>query len=56
MPQYLVEVWETRAYWVPVEAPDASEAKEIAVEDYLENSTRDEFVSVEAREVTTKGD
>jgi len=50
--KYLVEVWETRSYFVPVEAKDEEEAKEIALEDYMDVSTRDEFVSVEYREIT----
>lgn len=51
MPKFTVQVWETRAYWVPVEADDEDDAKEIASEDYITESTRDEFVSVEVREI-----
>jgi hypothetical protein len=52
MTRYIVEVWETRAYWVPVDALNEDEAQEIATEIYAEKSTRDEFVSVEYREIT----
>lgn len=51
MPKFIVTLWETREYAVPVEANDEDEAKEIANEEYLELSTRDEFVSTEIRHV-----
>lgn len=49
--KYTVCVWETRSYLVPVEADDEDDAKEIASESYATESTRDEFVSVEVREI-----
>jgi hypothetical protein len=52
MPKYIVEVWETRSYRVHVEADDEDEAKEIANEEYVELSSKDEFVSVEFREIS----
>lgn len=51
MSKYTVIVWETRSYTVPVEADNEDDAKEIAEDDYAETSSRDEFVSVEVREV-----
>ena len=51
MPRYTVEVWETRSYFVPVDADNEDDAKEIALEDYAETSSRDEFVSIEFREI-----
>lgn len=51
MARYTVTVWETRAYVVPVEADNEDDAKEIAEEDYETQSTRDEFVSIEVRDV-----
>lgn len=51
MPKYIIEIWETRSYHLVVEANDKDEAKEIASDDYAELSTRDEFVSVEVREI-----
>ncbi len=56
VPKYIVEVWETRSFEVHVEAADADEAKEIAVEDYDELSHKDEFVSVEFRELSLADD
>lgn len=32
MPKYIVEVWETRSYSVPVEADNEEDAKEIATD------------------------
>lgn len=54
MPRYEVEVWETRSFVVPVEAPDEDEAKEIALDNYDELSTEDSFVSIEFREIMRK--
>lgn len=51
MPRFIVDVWETRSFEVVVDAADADEAKEMAVENYEELSCRDEFVSVEFREI-----
>lgn len=51
MPRFIVELWETRSYVVPVEAKDADDAKEIAEDMYAELSTQDSFVSVEIRDV-----
>ena len=51
MPRYIVDVWETRSFEAVVEAENADDAKEIAAEDYVELSRKDEFVSVEIRDV-----
>lgn len=56
MARYTVEVWETRSYTVPVEADNEDDAKEIAMEDYTTESTKDEFVSIEFREIEKVAD
>lgn len=51
MPKFIVTLWETREYAVPVEADNEDDAKEIADEQYHELSTKNEFVSTEIRHV-----
>jgi hypothetical protein len=56
MPKYIVEIWETRSFEVHIEADDEDAAKDIATEDYDELSYKDEFVSVEFREIWIEDD
>lgn len=54
MPKFVVVLWETREFTVPVEADNEDDAKEIADEQYQELSTADCFVSTEVRHVETE--
>jgi hypothetical protein len=55
VPKFVVTLWETREYTVPVEADNEDEAKEIADEQYMDLSTADSFVSTEIRDVEKEG-
>lgn len=56
MAKFIVTIWETREYIVPVEAEDEDAAKEAAEDDYVALSTSDMFVSTEVREVEKSHD